>query len=91
MTDARVLRQALFSPRSVSLIGAPGDAAKVNSRPQRVRDPRGEVENPMTDDDLAHKFRANCEPIIGKPRCGGLLERVWDVDRSRNLQAFFDW
>jgi acyl-CoA synthetase (NDP forming) len=30
------LRHALFSPRAVALVGASGDAAKVNSRPQRV-------------------------------------------------------
>jgi len=36
MTDLSILRQALFSPRAVALVGASGDAAKVNSRPQRV-------------------------------------------------------
>src|SRR5262249_44086625 len=33
---------------------------------RRVLDPKGEAENPMTDDDLMHKFRSNCEPIVGK-------------------------
>jgi acyl-CoA synthetase (NDP forming) len=36
MTDTSILRQALFSPRAVALVGASADPAKVNSRPQRV-------------------------------------------------------
>lgn len=36
MMGTSILRQALFSPQSVALVGASGDAAKVNSRPQRV-------------------------------------------------------
>lgn len=36
MTDTSILRQALFSPRAVALVGASADSAKVNSRPQRV-------------------------------------------------------
>ena len=43
---------------------------------KRVLDPKGEGENQMTDEDLAHKFRSNCEPIIGKLRCDDLLNAV---------------
>jgi hypothetical protein len=45
----------------------------------------------MTDDDLAHKFRANCEPIIGQTRCDELLDTVWALERAKNLQALFKW
>jgi acyl-CoA synthetase (NDP forming) len=36
MIDKTILREALFAPRSVALVGASGDAARLNSRPQRV-------------------------------------------------------
>lgn len=35
MTDRSILRQALFSPRAVALVGASADVRKNNSRPQR--------------------------------------------------------
>jgi 2-methylcitrate dehydratase PrpD len=56
---------------------------------KRVLDPRGEGENQMSDEDLAHKFRSNCEPIIGKPRCDELLDSVWTIERSESLRTFF--
>lgn len=55
----------------------------------RVLDPKGEVENPMTDADLTHKFHANCEAIIGKARCERLLELVWGFDKASSLNEFF--
>lgn len=51
----------------------------------RVLDPKGEGENPMTDADLERKFRANCEPVIGKERCEAVLEAVWQFDKARDL------
>lgn len=58
---------------------------------KRVLDPKGEGENQMTDEDLAHKFRSNCEPIIGKSRCDELLDAVWRLEQATDLQAFFRW
>jgi len=58
---------------------------------KRVLDPKGEGENQMTDEDLAHKFHSNCEPIIGKPRCDELLDTVWRLEQAKDLQAFFRW
>ena len=58
---------------------------------KRVLDPRGEGENQMTDEDLAHKFRSNCEPVIGKSRCDELLDAVWRLERATDLRTFFSW
>lgn len=58
---------------------------------KRVLDPRGEGENQMTDEDLAHKFRSNCEPIIGKARCDELLDAVWRPGKPSDLRTFFAW
>jgi len=48
----------------------------------RVLDPKGEGENPMTDEDLKRKFTVNCEPVIGKSRSEALMEAVWSFDRG---------
>ena len=58
---------------------------------KRVLDLKGEGENQMTDEDLAHKFRANCEPIIGQPRCHELLDAVWRLEKASDLRTFFAW
>lgn len=43
----------------------------------RVLDPKGEAANPMSDADLERKFFANCQQVIGRPRCERLLGEVW--------------
>jgi 2-methylcitrate dehydratase PrpD len=58
---------------------------------ERVLDPKGEGENPMSDADLERKFLSNCEPIIGKDKCARLLESVWAFDRLDNLALFYRW
>jgi 2-methylcitrate dehydratase PrpD len=51
----------------------------------RVLDPKGEGENPMTDDDLKRKFMVNCEPVIGKVRSEALMKAVWSFDRAASV------
>ncbi|HWI13664.1 MAG TPA: MmgE/PrpD family protein [Burkholderiales bacterium] len=51
----------------------------------RVLDPKGEGENPMTDDDLKRKFAVNCEPVIGKARAEALMHVVWSFDRAATV------
>lgn len=58
---------------------------------KRVLEPKGEVRNPMTDADLAAKFRANCEPIIGAARCERILADVWRFDKLESVTEFFSW
>ncbi|HEV7820944.1 MAG TPA: MmgE/PrpD family protein [Burkholderiales bacterium] len=58
---------------------------------KRVLEPKGEVKNPMTDADLEAKFRANCEPLLGKARCDDLLTAVWKFDELKDLSGFFTW
>ncbi len=58
---------------------------------QRVLNPKGEVENPMTDEDLAHKFRSNCEPMVGKAKCDRVLELVWSLEKATSLDALYQW
>lgn len=58
---------------------------------KRVLDPKGEAENPMTDEDLMHKFLSNCEAIVGKDKCARVLALVWGVDKAARLDELFQW
>jgi len=58
---------------------------------QRVLDPKGEVENPMTDADITHKFSSNCEAIVGKEKCTRVLELVWSVEKAASLAELYAW
>ena len=58
---------------------------------KRVLEPKGEVKNPMTDEDLEAKFRANCEPIVGRARCERLISDVWQFDRLQDVSGLFQW
>ena len=58
---------------------------------ERVLDPKGEGENPMSDADLERKFTSNCEPIIGTERCARLLDAVWRFETLDGLTDFYRW
>ncbi len=51
----------------------------------RVLDPKGEGENPMSDDDLVRKFAANCVPVLGSIKSEALLATVWRFDETREI------
>lgn len=57
----------------------------------RVLDPRGEGENPLSDDELTHKFLSNCRPILGEPKSQRVLETVWTMGRSAELKELYRW
>ena len=58
---------------------------------ERVLDPKGEGENPMTDDDLTHKFMSNCRPLLGEQKCARVLQTVWSLGRSADLKELYLW
>ncbi|MDH3289141.1 MAG: MmgE/PrpD family protein [Betaproteobacteria bacterium] len=58
---------------------------------ERVLDPKGEGENPMTDDDLTHKFMSNCRPILGEQKCARVLQTIWSRERSAELKELYRW
>ncbi len=67
------------------------DLADGRSVEKRVLDPKGEGENPMTDEDLRRKFVVNCESIAGKAKCERLMEVVWGFDKLGSAAEIFDW
>ena len=58
---------------------------------ERVLDPKGEGENPMSDADLERKFTSNCEPLIGPQRCARLLDAIWRFEKLDTLADFYRW
>jgi len=58
---------------------------------ERVLDPKGEGENPMTDDDLATKFSSNCAPLIGEARSSKLLDLVMNLKTGSPLAELYRW
>ncbi|MDH5536181.1 MAG: MmgE/PrpD family protein, partial [Betaproteobacteria bacterium] len=56
---------------------------------KRVLDPKGEGENPMTDEDLKRKFMVNCEAVVGKEKCEPLVEVVWNFDKLADARELF--
>ncbi|GAA4332482.1 MmgE/PrpD family protein [Pigmentiphaga soli] len=57
----------------------------------RIVEPKGERANPLTDADLEHKFRANCEPLIGAARGAELLQAIWGFERLDDAGALYRW
>ena len=43
---------------------------------KRVRYPKGTSQNPMTEEDLEDKFRANLGPVVSKDRIATLLDTI---------------
>jgi 2-methylcitrate dehydratase PrpD len=58
---------------------------------KRVLDPKGEGENPMSDEDLKRKFTVNCEPVAGKAKCDRLLNLIWHFDETPDLRELYNW
>ena len=56
---------------------------------QRVYDPKGESDNPLSDADLERKFTTNCEPVIGAARCAALLDCVRGFEKLDGIGAIF--
>jgi 2-methylcitrate dehydratase PrpD len=49
----------------------------------RVLDPKGEGQNPLPDADLERKFRANCEPVLGRNASEAALGTIWDFRKEQ--------
>jgi len=52
--------------------------------------PKGHARNPMTDEDVAAKFRTFAEPMLGAARCQEALDTLWHVERATDLSSLLD-
>jgi 2-methylcitrate dehydratase PrpD len=56
----------------------------------QVAQPRGQLANPLTDDDLAAKFRANTAGLFDENRQTQLLRRLWSLDAAADVAEVAD-
>ncbi len=52
---------------------------------RRVLDPKGEGDDPMSDEDLKRKFTVNCTPVVGAEKCTRVLDAIWSFDAAQDL------
>jgi 2-methylcitrate dehydratase len=50
---------------------------------KEVEFPRGHARNPMSDEEVEHKFRTLVEPRYGKERADKILAACWELDRLK--------
>jgi 2-methylcitrate dehydratase PrpD len=56
---------------------------------KRVLEPRGEVANPLSDQDLSQKFMNNLPKHISREKAARLLDWTWNMKRDSDLSAMF--
>ena len=57
---------------------------------KEVEFPRGHAKNPMTDEEVEHKFRTLVEPAYGRKRTSKLLKRLWSME-SESARSILKW
>lgn len=73
-----------FQPSQVTLTLNDGRAFT-----KRVDVPKGDPRDPMTEDEIAVKFNALGEDVIGRERCEKVRQCVMSIDKAPNLQEMF--
>jgi 2-methylcitrate dehydratase len=68
-------------PNRVTVTTVTGD-----KRVREVRYPRGHARNPMTDEELVAKYRANVEERWDHEQTAWVQHLVWDLEREGNLE-----
>ena len=71
-------------PNDVTITCADGTTVS-----QRVDFPRGHAENPMTDDEIIHKYRRMASGVITPESIETVLEQVWRLDELTELTSLF--
>jgi len=59
------------------------------SHTQRVDVPKGDPRDPMTEEEIAVKFNALGEDVIGKKKCGKLRSVIMSIEREKTLDQLF--
>jgi 2-methylcitrate dehydratase len=70
------------TPNRVTVTTESGD-----KRVREVRFPRGHARNPMTDEEVVAKYKANVAERFDHERTAWVQHLVWDLEREGNLQA----
>jgi 2-methylcitrate dehydratase len=57
---------------------------------RRVDHACGNVNNPMSDEQVEAKFHSQADPVLGRERAAALVRWCWGLDRAANLDALAD-
>ena len=57
---------------------------------QRVDVPKGDPRDPMTEDEIAVKFNALGQDVVGKRKCASLRKMIMSIEKQRKLDKFFE-
>jgi 2-methylcitrate dehydratase len=60
------------------------------SHTQRVDVPKGDPRDPMTENEIAVKFNALGEEIVGTKACKSLRKLIMSIEKQRTLDKFFE-
>lgn len=74
-----------FQPSQVTITLANGE-----KHVQRVDVPKGDPRDPMTEDEIAVKFNALGEEIVGKKACKALRKMIMSIEKQKKLGKFFE-
>jgi 2-methylcitrate dehydratase len=74
-----------FQPSRVTITLKDG-----TSRSERVDVPKGDPRDPMTEDEIAVKFNALGEGVVGKKKCRDLRSYIMGIEKKKNLEKFFE-
>jgi 2-methylcitrate dehydratase len=74
-----------FQPSRVTITLKDGE-----SHQQRVDVPKGDPRDPMTEDEIAVKFNALGEDVIGKRKCTALRTMIMSIEKQKTLDRFFE-
>jgi 2-methylcitrate dehydratase len=53
---------------------------------KEVRYAKGHPKNPMTDDEVNHKFRTLTEPFLPEKQVGDILDCLWNLERVKHVR-----
>jgi 2-methylcitrate dehydratase len=73
-----------FQPSQVTITLKDG-----KSHTQRVDVPKGDPRDPMTEDEIAVKFNALGEDVVGRKACKALRTTIMGMENQKKLDAFF--
>jgi 2-methylcitrate dehydratase len=73
-----------FQPSQVTITLKDG-----KSHTQRVDVPKGDPRDPMTEDEIAVKFNALGEDVVGRKACKALRKTIMGMEQQKRLDAFF--
>jgi len=75
-----------YQPSQVTITLGNGESYK-----QRVDVPKGDPRDPMTEDEIAVKFNALGEGVIGKKACNALRKLIMAIEKKRKLDKLFEF